>query len=1040
MTLFPSLRSLVLVAVIAAAAWLAAPSAHADSPVNGQSLYTTHCASCHGASPLTSNTAKIYMGRNARGVIDAAITNVGAMKSLRSAFPAGGTALADLAAYLGNTPTALTFASTPVGTTSAAQTVTVYASLKTGNSIAGLSVTTSGDFARTGGTCGTAVATGSNCTIQVAFTPTAGGTRSGTLSITHGNTLTPITIALGGSGSGGAAPAPSAAISPASLSFPSTAIGVTSAALNVTVANTGAAPLNLSSLALTNSADFVIAGGTCAAGGSVAAGQSCTVSVAFRPSAGATGSRSGTLTIAHDAAGSPGTVALAGSASAAPAPVASMTAALNFGSVNVGSTGSPQSATLSNTGPAPLSLGTVSTGGSSDFTVTGGTCASGASVAPGASCTVSVSFSPTAAGARSGTLTVTHNAAGGQSTTSLGGTGVALTPVAGVSPTTLSFSQAVGTTSTSQTVTVSNTGTAPLVLGALTFGGAQAADYQTASGTTCVAGGSVAAGSSCVIKVAFSPSATGARNATLSIAHNVGGSPSMVSLNGTGTATAQPTLAVDATSLNFAARVVGTTSGPQTVTLTNTGTATLNLTGLALTGTAAGDFTRGGTCTAPGTVAVGAACTVTITFTPGAVGSRTATLSIASDASNGTAAVSLAGSGLAAPAPALSLNPGAIAFGNQTVGQTSAARNVTLTNTGTAALALSSITASSGFGVSHNCGTSVAAGASCTLQVTFAPTAAGAASGSISVASNAAGSPHAVILSGSGVAASPVLAWTPATTSVAFGSVAVGGTPATQSLTLVNNGPGSATIIQVTIAGTNAADFAPTGGTCTPGAALAQGGTCTLGLSFQPAGVGARSATLQLTTSGTNPASVSLSGRGTAAAQPAITLVPAAVRFNVAATATTVAPQLLTLQSTGSAVLRVSGMRVASGPFTLEAAAANACPPAPFDLMPGQSCGMSVGWSSGSASSDAGAIEIDTNASATPVRVDVVAVRQSSVDDAGDGAAAGCSIARADAPFDPGLWGLVVAAAAALALRCRRNRPASRLPSCPEPRTETLEP
>ncbi len=261
---------------------LALATARADDPANGATLFAANCqASCHGSSPLTSNNNKIYNGRNARAVIDAAISNVSDMRSLRATLPSGGSALADIAAYLGNTPTSLTFASTPVGATAPTQTVTVYASLKSGNAIAGLGIAAGGDFARTGGTCGTTVATGTSCTVVVAFTPTAAGARTGTLSITHGNTLTPIAIRLAGTGA--AATAPAATVAPTTLSFASTPIGTTSAAQNVTLTNSGSAPLLLSSVSLGTSADFVVAGGTCSAGTSVAAGAACTVSLAFRP-------------------------------------------------------------------------------------------------------------------------------------------------------------------------------------------------------------------------------------------------------------------------------------------------------------------------------------------------------------------------------------------------------------------------------------------------------------------------------------------------------------------------------------------------------------------------------------------------------------------------------------------------------------------------------------------------------------------------------------------------------------------------------------
>ena len=1020
----------------------ASGGAHADAVASGAALYTSHCANCHGGAPLSSNSNKIYNGRNARNVIDSAIAgDTGGMGSLRAAFPAGGAALADVAAYLGNTPATLTFGSTAVGSTAAAQTVTVYASLKAGNALSGLSVATSGDFARSGGTCGSTLNTGLSCTVLVTFTPTAAGARSGNLSITHNNTLTPIVSTL--SGTGAAAALPVASITPASLALAATAIGSTSAAQSVNVSNTGNAALSIAAISLANSADFIIAGGTCSAGGSVAAGASCTVSVAFQPSAGALGARSGTLAISHNAAGSPGSVSLSGTATAAAAPAATLTAALAFGSVNVGRTSAAQTATLSNSGNAPLTVGSLSTG-SAEFALSGGTCTAGMGIAAGGSCSINLSFTPSAAGARSANLLVTHNAAGGQSSTSLSGTGVALSPVIGVSPLALSFSQTVNTVSAAQTITLSNSGNAALAISTLSLAGAQAAEFQIGAGTTCLAGASVAANASCVINLTFAPAATGARSASLSITHNAAGSPSGVALNGTGTANPQPAISLNASMLTFAAQTVGSTSALQVVTVSNSGSAPLNFSGLTLTGTAAVDFTRSGSCALGAALSAGASCSVNFSFTPSGVGARTATLTLASDASNGSAVLSLAGTGAAAAAPGVGLAPGALAFGNQTLGVASLARTVTLSNTGSGTLnisAINAINAASGFSVSHNCGAALAPGASCALSVVFTPNAAGAAAGSVSVASNAAGSPHAVSLSGTGVTVSPVLAWVPAISAVAFGDVSRGASPPTQSVTLSNQGPGAVTLQQLTLAGAQAADFSlGSSSTCAVNAALAQGASCSIALAFHPGAVGARNATLQVMSSGTNPPDLALSGNGTAMAQPGAAVVPTALSFNVPAGASADA-QTLSLQSTGNAVLHVTGLRIAAGGFTLAAAAANGCAATPFDLMPGQACALSIGWSSSAAGTEAGLVEIDTSAAAMPLQVAIQAVRAAAapppvpppapapppasapLPTAGpsNAGAGGCSIVRGDTLADPTLWLLLLLAGAVLWHRRARH-------------------
>jgi len=259
-------------------------------------------------------------------------------------------------------------------------------------------------------------------------------------------------------------------------------------------------------------------------------------------------------------------------AAAAAAPVASLTASLSFGSVSVGTTSATQTATLSNTGSAPLVIGTISTG-SSEFLVASGTCSAGASIAAGGSCTASIAFTPSIAGARSASLVVTHNAAGGQSTASLAGTGIALSPVAVVSPATLTFIQTINTTSTAQTVTVSNSGNAALAISAVSLAGSQAAEFQIAAGTTCVAGASVAANASCVVKLTMTPLTAGARSASLAIAHNAAATPSTIALNGTGTTAPQPAISLNAASLVFNAQTLGSASPSQSVTVANSGAA-----------------------------------------------------------------------------------------------------------------------------------------------------------------------------------------------------------------------------------------------------------------------------------------------------------------------------------------------------------------------------------------------------------------------------------------------------------------------------------
>jgi hypothetical protein len=229
---------------------------------------------------------------------------------------------------------------------------------------------------------------------------------------------------------------------------------------------------------------------------------------------------------------------------------------------------------------------------------------------------------------------------------------------------------------------------------------------------------------------------------------------------GTGTCSSAPQEPAGLTTLAPASLAfsqnVGTTS-TQTVSLTNSGTAPLVISGAALSGVYPGDYTIA-TNTCLTTLAVGASCSATVSFTPKALGDRIAALEFQSNAGDTPGVVALNGTASNVPAPVASLSPTSLTFAGQAVGTTSAPQSVTLANTGNAALTVTSVTFTGPFALnsavgSDTCsGKSVAAGSSCSVSVVFKPTATGAATGSLSFADNAAGSPQSVALSGSGAA------------------------------------------------------------------------------------------------------------------------------------------------------------------------------------------------------------------------------------------------------------------------------------------------
>ena len=430
-----------------------------------------------------------------------------------------------------------------------------------------------------------------------------------------------------------------------------------------------------------------------------------------------------------------------------PTTVSSAPNSLNFDQQTVGTTSSPQAVTLSNTGTAPLGITTISFTGpnTSEYAQTN-SCQP--AVAPEASCTINVTFSPTSSGSQSAQLQISDNASGSPQSVGLSGNGVA--SGVSVSPASLAFgNQQVGTTSAPQAVTFSNTSNGTVSINSIAFSGGASGDFAEAN--NC--GGSVAAGSSCTINVTFTPSATGTRSSQLAITDNASGSPQQVSVSGTGTA---PGVQLSPTSLNFGNQAVNTTGAPQAVTLTNSGSSALTISSISITGTNSGDFAQTNNCPlSPSTLAASTSCTINVTFTPTATGARSGTLSVADNAAGSPQTASLTGTGTA---PSVSLSPASVSFGSQAVNTTSAAQAVTLTNSGGSALTISSIsitgTNSGDFAQTNNCPLSpstLAASTSCTINVTFTPTATGARSGTLSVADNAAGSPQTASLSGTGV-------------------------------------------------------------------------------------------------------------------------------------------------------------------------------------------------------------------------------------------------------------------------------------------------
>jgi FtsP/CotA-like multicopper oxidase with cupredoxin domain len=408
-----------------------------------------------------------------------------------------------------------------------------------------------------------------------------------------------------------------------------------------------------------------------------------------------------------------------------------------------------------------------------------------------------------------------------------------------------------------------------------------------------------------------------------------------------------PTANVTAGPLSFGEQFINTMSAAQTVTVTNTGTGNLAISGVALTSGA--HFGMTNNC--PAVLAPDANCTINMTFKPTVTGALADTLTITDNTgnvANTQQAVSLTGAGTAPIGSA----SGALTFSNQNVGTTSAAQPITLSNSGTAPLSIANIVVPAPFVQMNDCGATLAVGANCTINVTFTPTAAGIAAGNVIITDNTngvAGSQQVVSLTGTGTV--PIAVVTPLTLP-SFGNVTVGATSAAQTVTVTNSGTGNLSIAGAVITGANF------GMTNNCPAVLVPNANCTIDVRFQPTVMGALADTLTITdnTNGVlnSHQVVSLTGTGTA---PIAVVSPLTLPSfgNVTVGATSAVKTVTLSNATGTAPLNIASI-VASSQF----AQTNNCG---ASLAAGSSCAINVTLTPTSAGAKTGTLVITDNSS-----------------------------------------------------------------------------
>ncbi len=376
------------------------------------------------------------------------------------------------------------------------------------------------------GCLGQPVPPGGACEIEIGFRPTAEGGTQAFLAIDSSAAPEPHRLPLSGAGI-----APRLKVDPARASFGQVAVRASSESRSLQVTSSGTSDLQIHRMTVAGAdADSFSAGGCSEA--ALVPGAACSIEVRFRPQR--PGPHRAELLLEHNAGGRRTRLPLNGLG--VTARLSLDPSRIDFGEVPAG-TEARRRLALRNAGRSDLKILRLRlTGNATAFELGNERCA-GATLAPGASCTMAVIFRPTSAGSRSLQLVIDHNAAAEPREVPVTATATAPpAPRIGIEPVDLDYpDRRVGERSLIKTLTIDNPGTGRLILEDLSLLGEHAGDFQLVAGS-CDGAAYVAPGASCTVGVRFVPTAAGPRRARLAIRHNAAAEPLELVLQGRGTA------------------------------------------------------------------------------------------------------------------------------------------------------------------------------------------------------------------------------------------------------------------------------------------------------------------------------------------------------------------------------------------------------------------------------------------------------------------------------------------------------------------------
>ncbi len=656
----------------------------------------------------------------------------------------------------------------------------------------------------------------------------------------------------------------------------------------------------------------------------LAAGQTASFSVQFQPTAAS----DPTVTISFDGPNAQPYASLSATATGVtPGTLSPNPSSVAFGNIGVGAN-LTSTVTLLNSGQTSLAITSATLSGAG-FSMSN--LALPLTLPAGATASVTITFAPTGVGNFSGSVTFATTADAVNSNVVLNFSGAGVAPgMLSPNASSLAFGSVQVGSNSNLSETLTNTGGSTVTISQATASGA---GFSVSGPTPPV---TLASNQSVTFTATFAPASAGAASGALGIVSGASNSPLSIPLSGTGLAPGA--LTANPTNANFGNVTVGSN---QTVplTVTNTGGETVTVSSAVATGSG---FSVTGP-TPPITLTAGQGTTFNVVFTPSATGAASGALTVNSNASNATLSVPLSGTGVAQGQ--LGSNPTSFSFGNIQVG-TSNSLTGTLTNTGGSSLTISAATASgTGFSLSGlTLPLPLTAGQSTSFTVLFAPTASGAASGSVSITSNGANPNLSIPLSGTGVTQGELSA---NPTSLAFGSVQVGNSTSLLE-TLTNTGGTSLTISAAAASGTG---FSLSG--LTLPLTLTAGQSTTFTVLFSPTASGAASGSVSIISNGANPTlSIPLSGTGVT--QGALSANPTSLAFGSVQVGNSTSLSE-TLTNTGGSSLTISAATVSGTGFSLSGLTL------PLTLTAGQGTTFTVLFSPTASGAASGSVSITSN-------------------------------------------------------------------------------